>query len=743
MAQNSSVEGSPNGLAASTVALRGLERRLGLSFVLIVSAIIATLFASIAFVALRAQTQTIVGIRTAMIAGIDHARSNLLGEINDFAVSDAAVERVHARFDEDWAIEAVAMTMARVDRHRMTVIVGPDDQARLVWVDGQPAAESQKTALMAALAPAIASFRSRGVAQASTSTLITLGESACLVAGRAVQPASGAAIAANKATLLFACHDLDRVIVPTLKRLYGLSDLSIEPSSRIAPAARESRVILSDIAGRPAYDLRWTNPEPWYQAVSDVAPVIIVAFLGLAALVGFALSRAKVLMTSVINARLDAERQARFDGLTGLANRMTFFTRLKSELAEWRRDQSGVAVLYIDLDGFKGLNDSQGHGAGDRVLQEVARRLEVIAPRHGLVGRLGGDEFVMLVTQLTPGLDVREAERITKAIQRPIKVGAQDIQLNASIGIARCPDHGDNAEELLRRADIAMYDAKRRAAGSISVFDSGMERDIRERKAIERELREALLTRQFDIWFQPIVDASRREIVGAEALLRWTRRIGGPISPATFIPMAEKTGLILELGLWVLRTACMRAARWTDLRITVNVSPLQLKDPGFVEQVRTVLAETGLAPDRLVLEVTEGVMLEAETGTIQVIEAIRALGVRIALDDFGSGYSSLSYLRQLPCDIIKIDKAFVRDATESSRMAALVAAIVGVGHALGLRVVAEGVETEADYTLLAAAGCDYIQGYLTGRPESIAAFEDRFAEKLRVPVHTRLLALAS
>jgi diguanylate cyclase (GGDEF)-like protein/PAS domain S-box-containing protein len=435
----------------------------------------------------------------------------------------------------------------------------------------------------------------------------------------------------------------------------------------------------------------------------------------------------------VVNARDVTERatlqeqllhQAYHDPLTGLANRALFRDRVAQALARLGRRRQSVSVLFLDLDDFKTVNDSLGHAAGDRLLSAVAERLLNATRGCDTVARLGGDEFAVLIEHGLADEDALVvADRIARALRAPVALDATELVAGVSIGLARARPQ-DGPEELLRNADVAMYRAKTAGKGRTEVFAPEMHAALVDRLALEGDLRRALGARaaeEFAVHYQPIVRLEDAAVVGVEALVRWTHPTRGRLSPASFIPIAESSGLIVPLGAWVLREACRAAARWSSagrapLTLTVNLSGRQLQAPGLVQMVATALAESGFPAGALVLEITETVILQQTEANLVTLHALKALGVRLAIDDFGTGYSSLAYLQRFPIDILKIDKSFVDGLGGAGSDSALARTIIALGSSLALRCVAEGVEREEQRAQLRALGCEYAQGFLFARP---------------------------
>ncbi|HMR32610.1 MAG TPA: EAL domain-containing protein [Geminicoccus sp.] len=432
--------------------------------------------------------------------------------------------------------------------------------------------------------------------------------------------------------------------------------------------------------------------------------------------------QARVAAVRDITERRRAEERIRHlahhDGLTGLPNRLLFRDRLGQALAAARRAGEVVAVLGLDLDRFKEINDLHGHAAGDELLVQVSMRLGAELRQGDTLARLGGDEFAVI----QPGLSHADAapalaQRLIDTIADPFRLMGQQVQIGVSIGIAVYPGDGQDAETLLRNADLALYRAKADGRGMLCSFEPEMDARLQARRQLERELREALARGELMLHFQPLADTGDGAVTAFEALVRWPHPVRGLIPPAEFIPLAEDSGLILGLGEWVLRTACREAAAWpSPLRIAVNLSPAQFAHGDLPGLVQRVLHETGLPAQRLELEITEGVLIKDNDRVLAILRRLKAIGVRIAMDDFGTGYSSLSYLQRFPFDKLKIDQSFVRLAEESADSRAIIRAVIGLGKSLGMPVVAEGVETSGQLDLLAGESCDEVQGYLIGRP---------------------------
>ena len=415
------------------------------------------------------------------------------------------------------------------------------------------------------------------------------------------------------------------------------------------------------------------------------------------------------------------------DALTGMANRTRFFELLATQTAQQNERDIRFAVLMIDLDRFKPVNDMLGHAVGDLVLQMVGDRLSSVLQDDDVIARLGGDEFAVLRLDVDDdGTAESLAARIVAAMEaRPFLYAGQELRLGASIGVAVAGRDGKDPTELMRNADLALYAAKADGRGIYRRYDVAFDEKARERRALEQGLRTAIAAGQLELHYQPLVDAASGRIISAEALVRWRHPERGLIPPTDFIGLAEETGLILPLGEWVLRTACAEAASWPKgMSVAVNLSPAQFTDRSLVAMIEQALAAGPLPAERLELEITEGVLLSDEKGTLDTLRQLRALGTRISMDDFGTGYSSLSYLRKFPFDKIKIDQSFVRQLPGDAESAAIVRAIITMGNCLGMSTTVEGVETAEQFDFSVLEGCDTIQGYHVSKPLPSAAFAE-------------------
>ncbi|WP_374580487.1 putative bifunctional diguanylate cyclase/phosphodiesterase [Pseudoduganella sp.] len=487
-------------------------------------------------------------------------------------------------------------------------------------------------------------------------------------------------------------------------------------------------------------------PDPAAVGLSDDAAlraaIVALNYLFIAGILTFSCG---VLLRHLARSLAEGEQLAFYDPLTGLPNRRLLLDRLGNLLASSERQQVFSAVMFVDLDRFKTINDARGHATGDTLLQLAAERLSELVRKSDTVARIGGDEFVVILAHLAPDLQAAGsaaqlvAEKIRAALARDFEIGGQFYACSASIGVTLLPKFGQNADDLLREADTAMYRAKAAGRNGIAFFEATMQAEVERRLTLEHELAQAIEQDRLHMVYQPQFDCQGR-LHGAELLMRWERDDGGMVSPAIFIPLAEEAGLIVPLGMWALRQACLAqqrmAAQGLSLPLSVNVSPQQFRQADFVQQVRNTLQEHAVEPALLILEVTEGLLVEKLEETVARMNELAALGVRFSIDDFGTGYSSLAYLKRMPLYELKIDRSFIMDMPDDPNDVVIVQAILAMAEQMGLRVVAEGVETQAQADFLAAHGCHALQGYLLGRPAPLPALLDLLAAQAALSART-------
>jgi diguanylate cyclase (GGDEF)-like protein len=540
-------------------------------------------------------------------------------------------------------------------------------------------------------------------------------DGSAVLAAVAVPVAQGSGFGIGPQALVVAGYE--RLAAPELRRLADLHAIEGLRISKDPPGEGAFGLEILDGDGNPNAYLTWSPERPGDIMRERLIPLTLFGSLVAIALFAFVIGYIRWIARDLASSQEHAQNLLGRDPLSGLPNRLLFGERLDHELTRIDRSGGGLAVMFLDLDRFKDVNDTYGHQAGDELIKLVARRLEELLRASDTLARFGGDEFAVIQTGLRSQKDADAlARRILDELTHPFEINGTPVSVGVSIGISIAPDNGIAREDLMRLADTALYQAKSEGRNRFRFFARQMDETIRMRKTVEEDLRQAIDQDGLALHYQPIFSADGQTIVGLEALVRWPHAKQGLISPARFISIAEERGLVIPLGEWVLRRACQDGQRWPGLRVAVNVSPIQFRHRDFVAGVMRVLKETGFEASRLEIELTEGVVVEDADAAEAAMMELRALGVNLALDDFGTGYSSLIYLRRFAFDKIKIDRSFLESMEATGESAILVHSIVHLGRALGLTVTAEGVETKEQHRFLQALGCHQLQGFLFSKP---------------------------
>jgi len=525
-------------------------------------------------------------------------------------------------------------------------------------------------------------------------------------------------------TLFGQSEAIDPRFVRIVEQSAGLKDLKFETDPSLSE--REMQPVI-DAHGRIAGFFTWEKSHPMTLAMNRVMPLVVSITVVLVCFAGFSLWQLRRARRELTASEEQAARAADVDKLTGLPNHAKTLELLDLTLAKRAGDEVATFAL-IELDGMADINAHLGVLGGDELIVTVAKRLQQALPAHAVCGRIGSDEFAVTLSGAAGDLDAEAVIRAAlETIARPHWIDTV-VRVSAHAGFAQAPRHAATRGELTRGAELALRAAAKKGPGAVVAFEPAIDTVSTDQKFIRRELPRALSAHELELHYQPIVAANGGRIVGVEALLRWTHATRGAIPPTAFIPVAEQMGLMDTLGAFVLRRALSEVHRWPDLYVAVNLSPLQVRDRAIVDLVRAALAETRVAPARLMLEITEGVLIDNPDEMVKRIEDLYALGVRIALDDFGSGYSNLGYLQRFPLDKLKIDRSFVAALGNSASGGVIIQAIVALGRALGLSVLVEGVETEQQRVLLRLAGCDEMQGFLFARPAPAKAIDRLLAQ---------------
>ena len=688
--------------------------------------------------------------------------NRILRELESVAASEEAVRRIREQFDHDWTHNRVGLWLRNSFDHDFVFVADSDDKLLYALLGRSSVEPRWFNSALPELAPSLNYIRGRTSGELNGAVRISepprgasaehpnratlvqrfLGRPAAVAA---VQMASTQQIGGSERQsmpVVISVKFIDKDMLSEIAERLQLENLHLV-GKEVAPftgdAAPDDYIFdLKDGSGASLLRLAWNPKRPGAEIVTSVIPFIAVAFAGFGLLAALIHGYMRRTAATIAQGEQRLRYLALHDPLCGLPNRNYFGDRLEEVIRDVHLGGPSAAVLYIDLDHFKDVNDTLGHPVGDELIRNVTERLAGLLQTQDLVSRLGGDEFAVIITG---GADTgnlqRIAERIIAAICAPYSIGGHNILIGASIGIAIIDQRSSGGTaDVMRYADMALYRAKNEGRNRACIYDAAMDAELSERKLLENDLREAIAKDQLRLVYQPIVNGSGETILGVEALSRWTHHTRGDIEPSQFIPIAEHSGLIVKLGEWVLRRACTEGKAWPGLSVSVNVSPLQFRRPDFVDTVERILRETDFDPSRLELEVTESTLIGNVDNAEMAMHRLKGIGLRLALDDFGTGYSSLAYLRRFPFDKLKIDQSFVRSIERSADAAAIVHAIVGLGRGLGMKVTAEGVETAEQQLFLRAAGVHSMQGYRFGRPGS----PDLISARLAMPGLHRSIA---
>lgn len=560
--------------------------------------------------------------------------------------------------------------------------------------------------------------------------IISVDGQPAVVAALTIVPNVNMSLLKGTPNLLLSITNIDEAFISEIGRSLLLNDLALLSS----PSRREGVVSEAFIVddGVSAGFLSWTTRRPGQVLLTIILPLVALGAIATALLSMTMLRRLRRASEELARRESQARYEAEHDALSGLPNRVHMVQKIEKFLQAADRGDRRAVAAYVDIDRFKDINDTLGHHAGDQLIKAVAARLKKRLRSQDFLSRFGGDEFVILTAPAGSGTDIALAERVAEAFASPFVFHGQNILVTASIGIAVAPDNGLTADELMRHADIALYQAKNTGRNRAVVFTPQMAREVEHRRSIELDLREALDSNTLQLNYQPIISCSTGMISGVEALLRWQHPVHGEIPPSDFIPIAESSGLIPALGEWVLECAFRDSALWPDIEVAINLSPVQFRHLDLEATLQGLVEKHAVEPRRFVLEITEGVLLEASERTVAILNAISAMGFRVALDDFGTGYSSLAYLCNFKFDKIKIERSFIRSISKVDTSRRIVQSVITLGRGLGMDIVAEGVETEIEAVMMSNFGCTELQGYYFSRPleaDQMVAFLNSFRPK--------------
>ncbi len=709
-------------------ARRGVVIPIGVIVAVAIICIVVAVLGS----AQRADEMAIATERQLFTRALHNHGERMLREVDAVANSETAYRKIRLDFDPEWIQVYVGQRLQSFFDHHFVFVADPTDHLRYAsfgngradpsWFNSVRhdlnaaldhlrgrATVSVRPAL-AGTAPSSEPARSQRIARLQT----FLGRPAIVVAVAIASSDDLTQDAPDKAPIVVSVKLIDGDTLAQIATQLQLNNLRQVGMETITPGDYVFK--LTDSRGAQVATFAWTPKRPGAEIVHSVIPFIAVALAGFALLAALVLGHMRRTAATIASGESRLRHLALHDPLCGLPNRIFFGERLEAVIADVQKGSPPAALLYIDLDHFKDVNDTLGHPIGDELIRAATQRLTQTVRENDLVARIGGDEFAVITAGCEHSSLLNIANRLIAAICAPYTISNQTIVIGASIGIALIDRPSLNAADVMRYADMALYRAKNEGRNRACIYDTAMDSDLLQRKLLENDLRQAIDRNELRVAYQPIVNNSGETVVGVEALCRWTHAVRGEISPAEFIPIAENSGLIINLGEWVLRRACIDGNAWPGVFVSVNVSPLQFRRADFVDVVERILAETGFDPTRLELEVTESTLLgNVDTAELAMFR-LKALGVRLALDDFGTGYSSLLYLRRFPFDKLKVDRSFVHSIERAADAAAIVHAVVSLGRGLGMKVTAEGVETAEQHLFLRAAGVHSMQGYRFGRP---------------------------
>ncbi|MCQ4633672.1 EAL domain-containing protein [Shinella sp. CPCC 100929] len=655
---------------------------------------------------------------------LDALRKQLGATVRDNAYWDDAYLSLKGNGAQAWATENWGATTADYPLYDTAIVLDAAGSALMAYHKGITLTDEAVERFFLGKLPKIVAA-ARDVEYAADDLPVAFAktsEGMALVGAAAIQPADDAEFDMKNANVLLFSKQMSANVVAEIARTFSIAGLAVEVGLG-NPAMLHADVL--DIDGHEIGRVTWPPMHPGTASYIRARPTIILAAIVLVSVLLAVVICGLLIFRGLRKSEQVSRYKARHDALTGLWNRAGCLEQL-DEMLRPETGGSNANLYILDLDGFKPVNDAWGHPVGDKLINAVAVRLLEGLPVSAIVARLGGDEFAVLSATDNIGSNFTVHETILRALSIPFKIEGRTIEIGGSIGWARAGNGALDSTELLRRADLALYRAKSVGRGVAVEYEPGLDEEAIWHAELEQELRLGLLAGEIHVVFQPLIEASTREIGGVEALARWTSPTRGPISPETFIGVAEKAGLIDQLGLQVLRMAIQESAQWPSIGVAVNISPLQLKNPYLCRQIKEVLEEYRFHPARLTIEVTEGVFISNPDQAKRAFDGLRKLGVKIALDDFGCGYASIGTLREFGFDSMKIDRSLVFNLDKEGNGGAVLHATIALANALNLPVTAEGIETEAQATAVRLSGCDRLQGYLFSKPVDATEITRRY-----------------
>jgi diguanylate cyclase (GGDEF)-like protein len=699
---------------------KSVAGRITLNLVTEIIVTLVTVSLAIFWMAHRQNEQAEEASKTMVLGGISSMEDHVKQFANDYAWWEAGYD-AYVKGDREWVDVNFGSGVVDTQISDILVIISPEGDMPYSWaIDNDHGTPTE-------IFTSHVRGKIRGLLdgipvenEQARSGYFRVGDDILLVAVARMAPVSRVS-EVDPATLPFLIQGiyLSKERLVELGSQFLLDDVHLQVGAPADAVLAASFPLVKDLDGQTIGAFIWTPINSGYIALKNVAGPVSAA-LALFCIVAFgAAYRTRRLAVKLTESEQVAVTAARTDSMTGLMNRTGFGELLETATYESACGVGELAVIYLDINGFKLVNDSIGHHGGDDLVRALAARINAALPAGAALARIGGDEFAVAVLTGHGGNDVAEtAHMLAHSIDKPFTISGFEFHVTASVGYAIADEAGMKSAEVIRRADLAMYQAKNGAERDPVAYQATMETGALEKKQIEAGLRKAIETGDLKVFYQPVVNAADLTIVGLEALVRWTSKEFGAVSPAVFIPVAEETGLIHDIGRWVVHRACEDLHRWPALHMAINVSPVQLRDPNFAHEIRQIVESHGHSPSRFELELTEGILVNNPTIAQRKLKMLKDSGFVLSLDDFGTGFSSIGYLRQFPFDILKIDRSFIRDIGMKGTANALLQSLVSLGDALELSVIAEGIENEEQLQLLRLMRCRYIQGFLISRPVS-------------------------
>jgi diguanylate cyclase (GGDEF)-like protein len=717
---------------------KGITGRITLNLVAGIVITVVTVMVAIFWMAARQNDQAAQSTERMVVGGVDAMARRVQSLANDYGWWDDAYD-AYLKKDDDWMAANVGASVEETEIADLMAIVSQEGNVDYGWVlsEDLTAADIITPEVIDGIRTLTRDMPVDNLA--ARSGFVDVGPFVMLIAVSRVTPLSRAnEVDASTLPFFIAGQSLTDERLQELGKSFLIDDLHFEKGPAAVTESTNAFPPVVDLFGNTVGHFVWTPPTPGYAVLRNVLLPITVA-LALFCVIALATAfRARKLAIALTEREKEAVIAARTDSMTGLMNRTGFTELLDSPAYQEACANGQLAVVYMDINGFKAVNDSIGHHGGDDLVRALAERVTSVLPPDSVFARIGGDEFAVALT----GKSARDAaagaaSAVVHCLDQPFTVHGFEFHVTCAVGYAVAIGTGLTPSEIVRRADIAMYQAKNGAEREAVVYHSTMETGALERKQVETALRRAVELGELKVFYQPVVRAIDLTVVGLEALVRWTSKEFGTVSPALFIPVAEETGLIHDVGRIVIDRVCQDLLNWPDLKMAINVSPVQLRDPSFADDLVAVVERYGLSPHQFELELTEGILVNNPTIAKRKLANLKAAGFTLSLDDFGTGFSSIGYLRQFPFDILKVDRSFVRDIGLNATANALIQSLVSLGDAMNLSVIAEGIENEDQLKLLRLVQCEYVQGFLISRPvpaEEIIGLLKRLGDSRRIVI---------